>query len=151
MTARYHTPQTTCPSQPFVQALVEAMVLLAGVFEATFVHDAEWLVAAVIGGIIGRMRGWTIPIAVDHVRDLVRVRRSFDGQLAAAALVLFALVDFTGAALEDPLIACQYTAAGAAFFAGFLVFRALSVAVRAMRSPHVELLDPHRVNTTSPI
>ena len=136
---------------PACLAAVEAIVLLAVVFDATFTHDAEWLIAAAVGSILGRMRGWTMPIAVDQARELVRLRRSFDGQLAAVALVVLAFVDFTGAALEDAILPCEYTAALAALFAGYIAARSVAVAVRAGRAPHVELLDSQRANTTSPI
>jgi hydrogenase/urease accessory protein HupE len=41
-------------------AAVQAFVLLAGVFDATIADDAEWLAAAVVGGVLGRMRGWAL-------------------------------------------------------------------------------------------
>jgi hypothetical protein len=120
-------------------AMVIALVLLAGVFEANMEHDAEWLVAALIGAFFGRMRGWTIELEVDQRRDLVRQHRSPDGPLIGIALVLFALMDFTGAALLDPVLEPQFVAAGAAFCAGWLSARALAIAVRTTRLPHVEL------------
>src|SRR5258708_27077754 len=43
-------------------AAVQAFVLLAGVFDATIISDAEWLAPAVAGGAIGRMRGWALAI-----------------------------------------------------------------------------------------
>jgi uncharacterized membrane protein YgdD (TMEM256/DUF423 family) len=72
----------------------------------------------------------------------VRLRSSLDGQLAALALIVLAAVDFTSASLEYPIVACEHVAAGAALFAGYLSARALAIAVRAMRAPHVEL-QPH--------
>ena len=136
---------------PASLGVVEALVLLAGVFEATFVHDAEWLIAAAVGSVIGRARGWTVAIAVDRTRDLVRLPRSFDGRLAAMALVAISFIDFAGATLEDAIVPCDITAACAAFFAGYIACRSLAIAVRAGRAPHVELIDAQRVNTTSPI
>jgi hypothetical protein len=132
-------------------AVAEAVVLLAGVFNATFAHDAEWLFAAAIGSVLGRARGWSMAIVVDQARGLVRLRRSLDGQVAAIALVALAFVDFTSAALEDAIVAPSYVAAAAAFFAGYITCRSLAIAMRAMRAPHVELIDAQRVNTTSPI
>ena len=73
---------------PACFAAVEAFVLLAGVFDASMLNDAEWLLAAVVGLVIGRMRGWSVPIQVDQQRDLIRQRRSADGVLAAIGLVL---------------------------------------------------------------
>ena len=123
-------------------AAVEALVLLAGVFDATLGHDAEWLIAALLGAFLGRMRGWSMPVEVDRMWELVRLKPSLDGQFAALALVGWSAVDFTSASLEDPIVACEHVAAGAAFVAGYLAARALAIAVRAMHAPHVEL-QPH--------
>jgi len=128
---------------PATLAVGVTLVLLAGVFDANFPHDAEWLAAAAVGSVMGRARGWAMPIAVDHVRDLVVVRRNVDGALAASALVVCSLIDFAGAALEDPIVACNITAAASALFAGYVVSRALAIAVRAGRAPHVELERRH--------
>jgi hypothetical protein len=124
---------------PACFAAVEAMVLLAGVFDATFAHDAEWVVGLIIGAIVGRMRGWSMTVAVDHTRWLVQLPRTSDGRFAAMALVVLAGIDFTSAALEDPIIECQHVAAAAALFAGYIGGRALSLVVRSERAPHVEL------------
>jgi len=125
-------------------AAVEALVLLAGVFDATLGHDAEWVVAAIVGALLGRMRGWSMSVEVDRMWELVRLKPSFDGQLAALALFGLSAVDFTSAALEEPVVACDHVAAGASFFAGYLGARALAIAVRAMRAPHVELQPDRR-------
>jgi membrane protein CcdC involved in cytochrome C biogenesis len=120
-------------------AAVNALVLLAGVFEANFEHDAEWLLAALVGAFFGRMRGWTIEVEVDQRRELVRQHRSADGPLMAIALLLLSFADFIGAALVDPVIEPQHVAAGAALCAGWLGARALAIGVRTTRLPHVEL------------
>lgn len=120
-------------------AVMQAFVLLASVFEATLETDAEWLAAAAVGSVLGRMRGWATAVDVDHTQDLVRQRRATDGVLAASALVLLALVDFVSAALQEALIEPQHVAAAAAFCAGYLACRALAIGVRTARLPHVEL------------
>jgi membrane protein CcdC involved in cytochrome C biogenesis len=120
-------------------AAVQAFVLLAGVFDATLAHDAEWLAAALAGAVLGRTRGWTAGVEVDRVQDLIRQRRAVDTLLAGVVLLLLALVDSISAALLDPVIEPQHVAAGAAFCAGYLGARALAIAVRAMYLPHVEL------------
>jgi hypothetical protein len=120
-------------------AAVNALVLLAGVFEASWEHDAEWLLAVLVGAFLGRMRGWTIEVEVDRRRELVRQHPSADGPLIAVVLVLLSLADFVGAALLDPVLEPQHVAAGAAFCAGWLGARALAIAVRTTRLPHVEL------------
>ena len=82
---------------PACLAVAQALVLLASVIDATFIHDAEWVLAAVVGAIAGRMRGWTMFLQVDQARDLFRARRSYDGQIAAIGLVIFAMdMGFTG-------------------------------------------------------
>ncbi len=129
---------------PACFAAVEALVLLAGVFDATFAHDAEWLAGLVLGAVIGRMRGWTMTVQVDQTWGLVRLPRTNDGRLAALALVALSAVDFTSAALEDPVIEPQHVAAAAALCAGYIGCRALSLIVRSIRAPHVEL------HTTTP-
>jgi hypothetical protein len=120
-------------------AAVQAFVLLAGVFDATPANDAEWLAGAIVGGVIGRMRGWTLAVEVDRQWDLVRQHRSPDALVAGAALVMLAVVDFAGAASQDPVVEPQHVAAAAAFCAGYLACRAIAIAVRASRLPHVEL------------
>jgi hypothetical protein len=120
-------------------AAVQAFVLLAGVFDATTINDAEWLAGAVIGGAIGRMKGWALAVEVDQRWELVRQHKSVDALVAAACLVVLAVIDSAGAAALDPIIAPQHVAAGAAFCAGYLGCRALAIAVRAGRLPHVEL------------
>ena len=129
---------------PACFAAVQALVLLAGVFEATFVHDAEWLAGLVLGGVIGRMRGWAMTVEVDQTWGLVRLPRTNDGWLAALALVALSAIDFTSAALEDPVVEPQHVAAAAALCAGYIGCRALSLIVRSVRAPHVEL------HTTTP-
>ena len=126
---------------PACLAVAQALVLLASVIDATFIHDAEWVLAAVVGAIAGRMRGWTMFLQVDQARDLFRARRSYDGQIAAIGLVIFACTDFVSAALEDPIVDEAHIAAGSALCAGYLTYRAIAVAVRAARLHHVELIE----------
>jgi membrane protein CcdC involved in cytochrome C biogenesis len=120
-------------------AAIQAFVLLAGVFDASLVNDAEWLAAAIVGGVIGRMRGWALAVEVDRRWDLVRQRRSPDALVMGAALVMLAVIDFAGAAALEPILEPQHVAAGAAFCAGYLGCRAIAIAVRANHLPHVEL------------
>lgn len=124
---------------PSALAAVEALVLLAGVFEANIYHDVEWLVAATAGGVLGRMRGWSVQIDVDRAHKLVRLKPSLDSHIAAICLAVLAAVDFISAALETAVLPADWVAAAAAFFAAYIGFRALAIAVRAGRAPHVEL------------
>jgi hypothetical protein len=124
---------------PACFAAVDALVLLAGVFDASLAHDAEWLAGLVLGGIAGRMRGWTMPVVVDQMRGLVKLPRAGDGWLAACALVVLSGIDFTSAWQEDAVVEPQHVAAAAALCAGYIGCRALSLIVRSARAPHVEL------------
>jgi len=109
---------------------VVAVVLLAGVFEATPINDAEWAGALVLGAVIGRLRGWTLAVEVAPTRDMIRLRAAWDGLVVAAAIVVMAIVDFISAASDQPLVAPVHVAAVSAFCAGYLGCRALAVLVR---------------------
>ena len=93
-------------------AAVQALVLLAGVFDATIIHDAEWLAALIVGSVVGRMRGWAMHVDVDQMWGLVRLPQTIDGRIAAAALVALSAIDFTSAMLEDPVIEPQHGGGG---------------------------------------
>ena len=129
---------------PAVFASIVALMLLSSVFEATFQHDAEWVIALVLGGIIGRSRGWTLAVEIDQRFGLARLPRTVDALVIAFFLVGLAALDFISAALEEAFIAPEHVAAGAAFCAGFLGCRALAIIVRATRAPHVGLHDATR-------
>lgn len=139
--ARGHVVKLWRLAVPPCFATALAFMLLAGVFNATAINDAEWLVAAVVGGVVGRMRGWALAVEVDQRWDLLRQHRSSDGLMVAAVLLLLALIDFSSAAAQNPILEPQHVAAGAAFCAGYLGCRALAIAVRASRLPHVELFS----------
>jgi hypothetical protein len=126
---------------PAAFATVVALMLLASVFDATWQHDAEWLIALVIGGLIGRTRGWTLPVEIDQRWGLVRLPRVKDGTLAAFGIVAMAAIDFATSALESRVIDAEHIAAGGALFAGFLACRAVAIIVRSTRAPHVGLRD----------
>lgn len=125
-------------------AAAQALVLLAGVFDATMTHDGEWLVAMILGGLFGRAKGWLMAVEIDRTWRLIRLPRTVDGVVAGFLLVVVALVDSAGAAMETPVVMPQYVAAAAAMLAGYLSCRALAMSVRAERSPHVELVSPDR-------
>jgi hypothetical protein len=126
---------------PGAFAAVMSLMLLAGVFEATWQHDAEWLLALLLGSLAGRTRGWTMHVEIDQRWGLVRLPRSVDGLLAALGVVAMSALDFLSSALEAVLIEPQHIAAGSALFAGFLACRALAIIVRSSRAPHVGLRD----------
>lgn len=119
---------------PPALAVAQALVLLAGVFDATFLHDAEWLAAGLLGGFLGRMRGWNLAFDLDRARRLVSTSASIDVHLAAIGLVVLAALDFTSASLETPIIPTDVVASCAAFVAGYIACRALALAVRVARA-----------------
>ncbi|TMJ31278.1 MAG: hypothetical protein E6G95_03705 [Alphaproteobacteria bacterium] len=126
---------------PAAFATVVSLMLLAGVFESTWQHDAEWLAALLLGGLIGRMRGWTLPVEIDQTWGLVRLPRARDAVFMAIGVVAMAALDFLSAAVEEAVVEPQHIAAGSALFAGFLACRALAIIVRSSRAPHVRLHD----------
>jgi hypothetical protein len=131
-------------AMPAAFATVVALMLLSSMFGATLRHDAEWVIALLLGGFIGRTRGWTLSVEIDQRWGLVRLPRAVDGLLIAAGVVALAVIDFTSAALDEALVDPVHIAAGSAFCAGFLACRALAIIVRATRAPHVGLHDATR-------
>lgn len=124
---------------PAVFAGVVALVLLAGVFEATLMHDAEWMAALIVGCVAGWMRGKALPVEVDRVWRLVRLPRALDGRLAAGLVVVMSIVDFASAALGAPVVDPIHVAAAVACCAGFIGCRAMTIAARSDHGTHVEL------------
>ncbi|UYN95914.1 MAG: hypothetical protein KIT25_02925 [Enhydrobacter sp.] len=118
---------------PASLAMGQALVMLAGIFDVTLASDLVWVAAAFLGGLLGRMRGWSTPITIDPRAGLVRQSRAFDSAIVAALLVVLAAVDFVSAALQRPLMDPDWVAAGAAFCAGFLCCRALATVAKAER------------------
>jgi hypothetical protein len=109
---------------------VVAVVLLAGVFEATWINDAEWVGALALGAVLGRLRGWTLAVEVAPLGNMIRLRAAWDGTIMAVGIVAMAIVDFISAASDQPVIAPVHVAAVSAFCAGYLGCRALAVLVR---------------------
>jgi hypothetical protein len=126
---------------PAAFAAVVALVLLSNVFDARWQHDIEWLTASALGGLAGRMRGWTLPVTTDQVWRLVRLPKAHDGLLASFGIVVMAALDFTSALLKKAVVDPQHIAAGAALCAGFIGCRALAIIAHATRAPHVGLHD----------
>ena len=118
---------------------VVAIALLAGVFDASLAHDAEWLAGLVLGGLIGRACGHSLAVEIDRVWGLVRVPRTIDDVAAATALVALSFIDFALDALRSPVIHPIHIAAGAAFCAGFIAYRAVAIITKSSHATHVEL------------
>jgi hypothetical protein len=129
---------------PAAFAVVVALMLLSSMYDATLRHDAEWVIALLLGGFIGRTRGWTLPVEIDQRWGLARLPRAVDGLVIAGGVVALAVLDFMSAVLEEVIVEPVHIAAGSAFCAGFLACRALAIIVRATRAPHVGLRDATR-------
>src|SRR3954469_12698976 len=126
-------------AMPAAFGAVVALMLLAGVFQATLLHDAEWLAGLLLGGLLGRSRGWTLPVEIDQAHGLVRLPRTTDGMLMAGGVLAAAVLDFVSAALDEALVQPEHIAAAAALCAGYLGCRSLAIIVRSSRAPHVGL------------
>lgn len=116
---------------PPALAVVVALILLTGVFESGLVSDALWLGGAIAGFVLGRLRGRMLPMALQPAPGAVLVAQTADHLAAAFALVAVAGIDFTSAALREPLLDPALIAMSGALCAGFLAGRFLMIAVRA--------------------
>jgi hypothetical protein len=125
--------RTSALAVPGAFAAIVALMLLAGVFEATLAHDAEWVAALLLGAFLGRARGWSLPVELFLPGGMVRPLARWDGMFMAAGIAAMAIVDFLNAALEQPILHPAPVAAAAAFCAGFLACRALAILVRHTR------------------
>ena len=116
---------------PPALAVVVALILLTGVFEAGLVNDALWVGGAIVGFILGRLRGRTLPMELLPTPGSVRMAQTADHLVAALALVAVAATDFTSATLREPVLEPALVASGGALCAGFLAGRFVMIAVRA--------------------
>ena len=94
------------------------------------------VVALVLGAVIGRARGWSLPFEIALPGGIAGLRARWDGVFVAAGIAAAAFLDFASAALEQPVIHPIHIAALAAFCAGFLGSRALAILVRLERRTH---------------
>lgn len=116
---------------PPVLAIVVSLILLAGVFDAGMVSDGLWVTGAVIGFILGRVRGHMLALEVLPAGGSIRVAQTADNVVAALVLLAVTSTDFVSAALRHPLLQPGLLAVGGALCAGFLAGRFLAIALRA--------------------
>ena len=97
--------------------------------------------AAVVGIVAGSVRGLSPVLRVNHLWNVVRLRRAeFDGMAAALLIAVLAganiapVVDFLTRTLAPPPFA-----AIAFWCAGYLVGRAASIGVRSQSTPHDDM------------
>lgn len=114
-------------------ALMSTLMLLAGVFEASFLFDILWVVAFAVGSAIGRIRGWMLSMQTNRESGLVSLPATVDGLVAALLLAALSSVDFISAIMGEALIEPGYVAAASALCAGFLGYRVLVIALRVVR------------------
>lgn len=137
--------------RPLPKRRLAAPVLLALGCAAVFLflhlgtRQPFWIFFAAMGGglVIGAVRGFTLPLEVDHMFEKVRLPRARGSLVVALVLVGAVLLEIGGAAFGDAAVPLRdFAAEIAAFCAGILTGRAAAIAVRWHRAPHVDL---HRV------
>ena len=139
--------------RPWRMLVPPGLAALAAFVEVVYpspkeLNQPEMWELAIIAGIIGLVRGQFMPMEVDQIWNVIRLRRAPEGLWATIALMLIALVGAAEAHLigfprdpENPgiriLIEIGMTAG-----AGFLVGRAGTAWFRIPHVPHHELVDP---------
>ncbi|WP_422001190.1 hypothetical protein [Reyranella sp.] len=116
---------------PPALAVVVALILLAGVFDAGFVSDGLWVIGAIVGFILGRVRGQMLSMEILPAARSIRAAQTADNLVAALMLLALTSTDFISAALRHPLLQPGLVAIGGAVCAGFLAGRFLAIALRA--------------------
>jgi hypothetical protein len=101
----------------------------------------QWVFGAVfVGGlVIGTVRGFTLPLQIDHMFARVRLPRARGSFLVALALVGAVLLEiggaFAGASGTPFRLVAPEIAAGCA---GMLTGRAVAIAMRWRGTPHID-------------
>ena len=142
LTVREARGRSVSRSQLFTLAVLATLVALILLLREHATNQASllWAGALVVGLFGGVLRGSKMRMRVDHMWNIIRLRRNTEGLCVASALVLAA-----GLAIVAPMIADPSTPyreaviAAAALCAGLLSGRALAVTLRFGRSPQMHL------------
>lgn len=123
-------------------ALLAALMLLASVFEPSVLFDVLWLAAFVVGSVIGRIRGWMLPVEPNRESGLIALPATADGLVVAVVLTAVAGIDFASAMRGQAIVEPGYIAAASALCAGFLGYRVLVIALRVVRPRRTGMSRP---------
>lgn len=116
-----------------------AVIILAGAV-SSFQHDATWVATAIVGGVVGLIRGRSVEVATDQVWGLVRLSPVYDGVVTSVAIFFCATIDGLAGLFPPGALPRHATfAAATALFAGYLAGRAWKIGSRAVRLQHVDL------------
>lgn len=122
-----------------VLAAVAALFLLALVPPEAR-EPRLWAAALALGVVPGALRGFAMPLQVDHMWSLIRLPRGRDGLWTSAMLAGLALLAAMLTLADGETGAYEALAAAAAMaMAGYLGGRAFALYVRTAHAPHRDL------------
>jgi hypothetical protein len=144
--ARYTLSEMRHRPLPRGRLAAPALLAMGCALVFLFIHlgtqRPPWMFAAALaaGLAIGALRGFTLQLQVDHMFDKIRLPRARGSFLVALGLVAAVLLEIGGSfagpnGLPFRLIAPEIAAA----CAGMLTGRAMAIAMRWRRAPHVDL------------
>lgn len=120
---------------------MSAIIMLSGA-KTPHVLEFAWLIAGLIGAVLGIVAGSFVGIKTDQMWGLVQFKPAFLGALSALATLVLVLIDSSAIWLNYGLWPVAYDpAVAAAFLSGFIDGRAWRMAAKAIRSPHADLND----------
>jgi hypothetical protein len=125
--------------RPAVTALLAALSALSLIAYPTWgelKNPGLWMFA-IVAAVAGAARGYLLRFDIDHSWRLMRLRKAYDGLIAAAALVGLALVEIALAAIgpaDQPTMELGLTVV-----ASFLVGRSAAVLLRSRQEPQSDL------------
>lgn len=115
---------------PAVLAMSAALLLLTEELAPTFTSDGLWAVALFGGFLIGRKRGWSLPLTFYPEKRRFSAPQTWDNVATAIVLTALSAVDAVSALHGRALVEPEYIAAIAALCSGYFLGRSFVVAVR---------------------